>query len=300
MLNEVPLEGLRQRVLTLRSFEGLERLDVDGLTLMAEYARYRRFSAGAVLQREREAIECIHLVVEGAVEVERKGRHLARIERGAPVGILSVLARDENGVRALAVTDTRTLEVPVEVFLSAYEENFSLTRNALRQAARELLARRHDLPQPPGTEAAPMGRRRERPLTLAEHVIAMRQTPLFARSNVDATLELARHLTPIHLEPGDLLWRVGGLSTYSVRIDYGHLRCRNQTGEEAVVGAGFVAGVLHALADQPRGFSAVADTEVVAYRSELETFLAVLESHFPLAMDLLALLARALIGDPEA
>lgn len=300
VLSEAPVAGLRQRVLTLRSFDGLGRLDIDALTLIAEYARYRRYPAGAAVLREQQRIESIHLVVDGVLEVERRRVHIAEIGRGETAGILSVLAHDDNGVRAVARRETCTLEVPVDVFLAAYEENFSLVRNSLRLSASTLLDRRHELPAAAGDDTPALGARRERAMTLAEHVIELRKNPLFGASNVDATLELARHLQPIRLQPGERLWEIGDTSSYSLRVDYGRVRCRNAGGEESVVGGGFVLGLLPALADRPRGFSAVAETEVFGYRNDLETFLAVLESHFPLGMDLLEAFSRSLLGIGEA
>lgn len=298
MQNELIYQGLHERILTLRSFDGMRQLDATGLTLLAEYARYESFERGEKILVEGSTIHLVHFVIHGEVDVSRRGVQVARVQRGNAVGVLSVLARDDVGVNAVATRDTRTLSIPSEVLLAAFEENFSLMRTSLRQSARGLLEEHRDLPGSPviangDEELAPV---RERPLTLAEHVIAMRKTPLLGATNVDASIELARHFEEVRAPAGEVIWAIGDPSTYALRLDHGRVRCENREGESVEVGGGYFLGVIHALADEPRGFSAVASTDVVAYRTDLETILAVLESHHSLARDLQAVFAGELLS----
>ena len=296
MYREYPARGVRDRVLTLRSFEALRELDFEALSLLAEHARYRHFGAGERVQSRNDPLREIHMVVEGRLEVVRLEHQVAVPTRGEPAGMLSVMARDPTGLDITALEESRTLAIPREVIIATLEENFSIMRHLLRLSARGLLAQRRRRPAHESIEEAsaprpvPSGEK-----TLTQHVLEMRKNPLFSGTNIDAVIEMARHLRPLDLAEGHVLWELDEPSTFALRIGSGYVKCTTKDGETVVVGEGFQLGVLDGLADLPRGFAAETLTPVVAYRSELEMFLAVLESHPTMAADLLSFIAIALL-----
>jgi len=131
MLGKAPLRGIRDRVLTLRSMSTLSGLDDEGFVLIAEHARNRSFAKGDWLCREGNPIESVYIILDGRVRVSRLGRELVVISRPGGVGWLSTLARDENGIDAVALDDVQALEVPGGVLSDALAENFSLTHRIL-------------------------------------------------------------------------------------------------------------------------------------------------------------------------
>jgi CRP-like cAMP-binding protein len=86
--------------------------------------------------------------------------------------------------------------------------------------------------------------------------------------------------------------------SYSLRIVYGIVRCAAADASEVRVGSEFVLGGMDAWSMQPRSYSAVAETDVVAFRTDLDDLLEVLELQPDLALALLAVLARALMEMP--
>ena len=265
----------------------------DTLVLIAEHARIRRFAAGDVMIVEGAPIETVYLIVDGRVTATRKGKLLTQVKRGYGVGFLSLLARDEHGIQAVADVPTQTLEVPADALLNAYEESFELVRNGLAIQAGSIVQRRGDLPvNPDNPPDAPMGTYRDRELTLVQRMIQIRQTPLFARANIDAVAELARASREVRFAPDTLLWSIGDPPSFSLRLDYGRVRCANKAGRVVTVGAGYGLGVLDSFSTRPRSYEAHTETEVIAFQSKLDTFLAVLEGHHEVAMDLIAILSR--------
>jgi CRP-like cAMP-binding protein len=115
---------------------------------------------------------------------------------------------------------------------------------------------------------------------------------------MDALIELARRTTQFEVPAGHVFWSVGEPASYSIRIVYGRVRCTAADGSEVKVGAEFNLGGMDAWSMQPRSYAAIAETDVVGYRTELDEFLEVLELHPDLALSLLGLLARALIEMP--
>lgn len=295
MLVDLPLPGVRDRVLLLRSLESLAGIDEEAITLLAEHAKPRAFRAGDVVIAEGRPIESVHVVVDGQISARRRGKLLAEARRSGGVGFLALHARDENGVEAVADLPTHTLEIAASVIQDAMEENPSYLRNSLRLVSRTLLGRRRGLPaNPDAAPAAEVGVYPAREKTLVERVLDMRARGIFATGSLEPVVELARRIRQVEFAPGELLWAAGEPSTWSVRVLAGRIECASAEGRRVAVGAGFVLGNLDGLAELPRSFSARAETRVVAYQSEVEDMLAVIESHPGLGRELLAVLSRLL------
>jgi CRP-like cAMP-binding protein len=300
MLMEMPLRGVRDRVLVLRSLASFAPLDDEAMTVLAEHAKTRRFRAGETVLSEDGPVPNVYIVIEGQITSHRLGKRIAVVGRSRGVGFLSVVAADQNGVHAVADTDTLTLEIPAEVLQNAFEENYSLVRNGLRLSAGELVRKRGNLPERPGrAEPIALGEYRERPQTLVERIIDLASRRMFDECNVDALIAVARRTEEIRVEPGEVFWRLGEPSSFWLRLDYGRVRCTADDGTAVDVGRGFVLGIMDSFAQVPRSYEARAETRIIAFRVELEPFLEVLESHYDLARQLMAVIARTLLETPS-
>ncbi len=294
---ELSGRGLRDRILLIKSLEGLRDVDDDeALKLLAEYARERRFSRGEMLLREGAPIRFVYFPLSGQIEVRRFGKLVSRVRRGRGVGMLSVLSRDPVGVDAEAQEDLLALELPAAILVTAYEENFSLVRNALRNGTKVLLEARGNLPVRPGEAEEPqMGTHRERAETLVERIIKARESPLFRSVNLDAVVDLCRRMKEVRVGPGTPLWNIGDRGSFMFRVDYGKVRATSGSGESVVVGAGFALGAMDALGDHARSYSAVTESDVIGVRNDGEAMMAVLESNPELAMDMIAMVTGELL-----
>jgi CRP-like cAMP-binding protein len=299
VLTDNPLHGLRDRLLAMRSMPNFATLDDDALALVAEHARERRFAKGALLFDD-VPVDRLYIVLEGRVTVSRLGKLVAVVADHGGVGTLSLLARDDAPWRAVADEPTLVLEVPDGIFRDALKESFAFYRNSLRLTALTILKRRGNLPiSIERARPAEIGVRPERERTLVERMIELRaRGGPFSTGNMDALIEFARRTVQFEVPAGHVFWQIGDPSTWSMRIIYGRVRCTAGDGASVEVGTEFVLGGMDAWSIQPRSYSAVAETDVVAYRTELEEFLEVLELHPDLAVALLANLARALIEMP--
>lgn len=295
------LDSLRDRLLLLRSMTAFHDMDDRDLMLMAEHTRKRRFHTGDIVLAEGATPADVHVVIEGKVEVTRHGARMAEVTRGGGIGVTSVLARDPRGVTAIARQPTLTLAVPQEVIHDALQESFTLYRQVLRMQTAGLIAARGALPAHPDRAApAETGTYPTGEPTLIERVIQARRSPVFTNGNLDAVTELMRQSPRVTYPPGAWLFRAGEPSRFSLRIVYGRVQCTSPAGQRVDVGAGFLLGTMDTWASQPRSFDARADTEIIAYRMDLEPLLTVLEGHFDMAMDLLAVIARSnLVGTPD-
>ncbi len=300
MLSELPLHTLRDRILLLRSLPSFRPLDDEALTLVAEHARSRAFRAGEAVLVEGEPVSECHIVVEGQVTSTRNGKRVAVVDPGSGVGFLSIMAR-EPGTNAVADVPTTTLAVPAEAIVNALEESFSFVRNTLRISAATLVRKRGNLPASPDRPPpVDLGEAPERPRTMVELLLDLRRGGIFRECNIDALVDVARATREIRAEPGEVFWKIGEPSTSWRRIYAGRVRCTSADGRSVDIGKSFVLGIMDALGQVPRSYEARAEAPILAYQSELEAFLAVLETHFELARDLIAVVSKAVLDTPDA
>jgi CRP-like cAMP-binding protein len=294
-LGPPPREGIRDRVLVLRSLADLRGLDDEGLTRLAEHARSRSYRAGETLTSEGDPIQALHVIIDGRVRVARKGEAPRIVAGGEPVELLALLARAPAGL-AQAEVDTRALEIPVAAIGVAIDESFSLLRHFLRIMGAAIAKRRSSLPADPGSPPpVDVGVYRDRPRTLVERMLELRASPL-GSMNVDALVDLARRSIEHRFPAGHVFWSAGEASAFAIHMKFGRVRCTAPDGRFVDVGSEFTLGVMDLWGGQRRSFSARAETEVIAYRIEFEDFLAILETHTTFAIGMLETFARSLLG----
>jgi CRP-like cAMP-binding protein len=213
---------------------------------------------------------------------------------GDAYGALPLLARQPS-TRAVARGETRLLEVPASAFEAALTENYSLLRNTLRALGRSVLVTRGNLPVKPQSERViNEGTYYAEPRSLVQQLIQLRQSP-FGRMNLDALVDFARYMHEVRYPAGELLWRAGEPSTHALHIDVGRVRCTASDGTSVDVGQGFTIGVLDVWS-RARVYDARAETPLIAFRVDFENFLALLETHPEVGLELLRGFARDLLS----
>jgi CRP-like cAMP-binding protein len=295
---ELPLQTLRDRMLALRSLSTFAGLRDETLLEVSEHSRERRFHPGDELLSPDVPVDRAYIVVSGKVVMSYKDKPWMVVETNSSVGMLAVIGREPLGWRATAERETTTLEIPAAAFLNSLEEDFPLLRNSLKVLAefalelRGNLPVRHEMASPVAVGSFP-----ERDPTLVERIIAMRQgRSIFATANMDALIELCRRMQLVRVQAGHVFFEVGEPSTFSLRVNSGRMRCTTATGEHVDVGSEMVLGAMDAFAGQPRSYSARAETALSCYITQSEDFLAVLEMHPSLAINMLGNMARSLIA----
>lgn len=291
-------KGIRDRVLTLRAYPMFEGLDDDALLLLAEHGTPGSYADGEIITPEGEATRMLCLVVEGAIEVSRNGHVLSTRRAGDAYGGLPLLARQPSTL-AVAVGDTITLEVPATAFEAVLTTNFSLLRTMLRQLGTNVLTMRGNLPTVPSDPSKiEEGTYYSEPLSLVQRLIQLREGN-FRHMNMEALIDLARSMIELRYPAGTLLWSAGDPSTHALHVDVGKVRCTERDGRFACVGRGFTIGVLDVWSGS-RVYEARAETPLIAFRIDVEGFLALLEAHPEVGLDLLRGFAHDLLQGPQS
>ncbi len=286
--------GIRDRVLALRAHAMFEGLDDDGLFLLAEHACVVRYSDGESISLGNEPARAVYLVLDGEVMVSNRREVLTSRKAGDAYGALSLLARARS-TAASAVGETRTLEVPAFAFESALVENYSLLRNTLRVFGSAALSIRGNLPTvPEGPSLIDEGSYYPEPRSFVE-ILSLLRDGQFGQMNLDALVDFARQMRDVRYPAGELLWSAGETSTHALHIDAGRVRCIGPDGGQVEVGRGFAIG-LRDVWSRERVYEARAETPVIAFRIDFESFLALLEMHPEVGLDLLRGFARDLLA----
>jgi CRP-like cAMP-binding protein len=297
MPTEARTIGHVERILSLHKIPVLGTLPSSDLALVAEIARERFFAKGSVLFREGEPVQAVQVVVEGAVHISRKGRLVGHAGPGSAVGGIGVLARDEEGIQAVADDDTLTLEIGADALFELLEDQFSLFHHVLREVCLQMISVVSRFPAaieqlPP---LAPPVAHGAGDLDLVGRIMFLREAEIFARASIDALAELSRGMAEARFEAGQTVWTVGEPSGWVLVILEGSLSCTTAAGYRFRLGPGTPPGGLEATADAPRWYTGVAETPILALHGRMEWVLDLFEDNFDMGMDYLAVLAKRLL-----
>jgi CRP-like cAMP-binding protein len=294
LVGEPTRTGLRDRVLLMRAQPMFEGLDDDGLLLLAEHGRSGSYRDGEVIAAAGEPARSVYVVTEGEIVVSLAGDEVNVRRAGDAYGGLPLLARVASTL-AVARGETRTLELPAPAFESALTENYSLLRNTLRMMGSAVLASRGSLPADPNVpRVIEEGTYHAEPRSMVERLLELRQS-LFGHINLEALVDMARQMVEVRYPAGHLLWSVGDVSTHSLHIEAGKVRCIAPDGTSVAIGRGFTIGVLDVWGARVRVYETRTETPVIASRIDFERFLALLEAHPEVGLELLRGFARELV-----
>ena len=282
------------RAFHLRQLSGLRDIPPANLAALALLAHEHSFDPGAVICRAGERLDRVHVVVDGQVHV-RGGEHGDEVvgpERG--IGMLSLLARDDKGLDAVAKTDTQTLALSADDLFSAFEDDFSILYAQLRELATQTLHVRRQTPDGAYLTGTAPGDVPTGDIGMVQRLLYMR-SGMFRNAPMDALITMAERMRTARFVPGARLWDIGAPSGFLYAILEGRVRCTTDDGRRFVCGPGYPLGHLESQCDAPRWYEAVAETAVTGLRNDIDVFLDTLEQHSEMAIDFVAGMASALI-----
>jgi CRP-like cAMP-binding protein len=209
-----------------------------------------------------------------------------------------VLARTTMGTQAVAEADTLTLEIDADAIAEVLEDRFQIVQYLLREVSRRVLEllRQNRLDPSRFFPGPPAGLPGGGELDLVDRLLLLRRMPVFERSSITTLAELARSMANVRFEAGTLLWHEGEPSQGIVLVTSGRVRTTGSGGVGFEAGPGFPLGAVEAVAQTPRWYDARALTPLVALQAQTDVLVDLFEDNFEMAMDYLALIARATQG----
>ena len=109
---------------------------------MAQYVNERQFWAGEHLHRSDERLNELLVVVEGRVAVSGGEYGEGTVGSSEALGLLSLLAKSDEGLDARAEVDTLALEIRAEDLEDVFEDHFDILLSQIRHLARQILQAR--------------------------------------------------------------------------------------------------------------------------------------------------------------
>jgi CRP-like cAMP-binding protein len=284
-------------------------VELRRLSIAAEHMRERAFPRGAALAREGEPMASCHLLVQGRVQVSRRGTRLGEAGPGALVGLEPLLSQDQLGLGVVAATDVLALQLDSDTLLDMLGDQFPLVHNGIRATARRLLALMRRLPGlREASTGLPVPEPHDESTGLLVHQAAGRRMNLvevllflrspggpFERSGIDALAELAATVTQAPFRAGHVFWREGEPATRLCLVAEGIVACgssRDGAPSSFRVGPGRALGALESMAGEPRWYDAVAETAGILLELDVEGLIDLFEDNVDLALDYLAWVSR--------
>ena len=112
MLSELSIQGVRDRMLLLRSLPAFAPLEDHALTLLAEHMRVRTCKAGEVLLMLGEPVRNAYVVLEGDISWARKGTLTTTAQRMDVVGVIVEACGRHIGRTAVPAKTRRARRTP--------------------------------------------------------------------------------------------------------------------------------------------------------------------------------------------
>ena len=293
--------GRMERLIHLRTMPILGTLTPGDMSLLTEHMQTRVFAEGEHLQRPGEPISAVQIVVEGRVRLKRGEHVLGHATSGAGVGGLGFLARDPNGVEAVAETEVVALELDGDTLDEILEDRYPILQHVLRETSRGLIELWHEAPRECLEAQAPMKATGfESPLDLVQRMLFLRQGLPFIRASASALADLSRNLVELRFEAGTVLWRRGEPGRQVQMLVGGEVSCAAPIEGFALrPEPGFPLGGLDAVAGVPRWYDAVCETPVLCLSGDVEVLFDLFEDNPDVALAYLAQIARAHLDSLE-
>jgi CRP-like cAMP-binding protein len=288
---------LTEKMLHIRQIPVGAMLPPPLLRVIAAHLRERTFAAGTRLMRRGEPIDGLHMLIDGGVSLTREGASLGELDAPQTLGFLGILARQDGPYDATAKVDVRALELETDTLLELFEDHFELLAATLRYLAERLYFDMQDLPQEAlGIPPSELGPVPDRPLDLVERIMFLRTSTGLTQASINALAVMARQMDEVRVKAGTTFWNVGDPGDRVLFILEGTVHCKTADGREFRYGPGTGAGGVESLAEKPRWYGVTAETDVVGLLGRSEQLMDIFEIHFRMAMDFVAMLARAEIG----
>lgn len=260
------------------------------------------FPAGSELYRQGDAAENLFFLIRGEVSLETEGEEPWLFGPQSMLGVLDASLGRAHSRTARVRRDVAALTMAFRDYVDVLEDHFDFAKSSLELNCRMMHERSLSLPaeqvfestreaQPLVAPEAPL-----EALDLMDRVMVLRRCQVFARTSVQALVNLAKHAFAERWQPGDLLFSAGDAAPHLRLIAAGTLHIARGDLPAGPVTATFGPGELllrqAALGAEVHAYTATAESEAITLRLSKEDLFDVAEDHFSLIGSLFSYLGR--------
>ena len=291
-----------ERIVMLKGLPGLGDVPQEALEWFAASMKERVFKPGDELFAPGEDSSTSWLIVSGKVAMIRGDETIATRGAGESLGWLELFVDGDQDWGAIARETTLVLELERDVLFELFEDHlhgFELLHAALRELASSWIVLAQATEGGPRTTVIShpphgytLAEDADDPVDWVERMLYLRGLPVFREANVDGLGELAKGLAVRRIPAGTQIWRPGALVD-PLHVLKGTVECRLD-GKMIEVHGPALLGFPHALAGVPQVDTAIAASDIVALRGNIELLLDVIEDNPMMGTSILSELARRL------
>jgi len=131
------------RAIRLQKVDLFSDLETEILALIASIAREVEMDEGDVLVEEEDALDALHVVLSGRIEMRRGGAGIFTVGEGETIGNWALFERQPSVVTAAAKEKTSLLSIDREEFFDLLADHSEMSRElfqALFKRVRSLLS----------------------------------------------------------------------------------------------------------------------------------------------------------------
>jgi CRP-like cAMP-binding protein len=295
---ELRFVGPVERLMYLRTLPLFGTLPARALAILARFAHEREFRRGDVLVAEGTPVSALYILVSGSVKVSRGGQAFRMFGPRDAVGVVGLLARTDDGVRAEALEDCVALEIHAAPLYRIFDEHFDIFLHVVRETAQLLLSERGQLGLGPGAAwpSAEVGDREPGDsLDLADRMKIISGALPFANTHPLALTMLARAAEELQVAGGEVVFRADQPAELIYIPVRASISCAADGGLVAPVSRGDVTGLVKGLAGACYGCRGTAQGDLTVLVLSREAVLDVIEDHMPVGFAMLAGIAGELL-----
>ena len=108
--------------------------DIPGqlLSQISQISRAKTFEQGEIIFNEGDSGASMFILLSGEVSIKKGRKFIAKLERGASLGEMSLLDHEARSADALAEKDSVLLKIDQDVFYELMESNADIMKQIIR------------------------------------------------------------------------------------------------------------------------------------------------------------------------
>ncbi len=127
-----PMLTTLEKTILLKSVPLFSDIAAEELSRVAQIADEQTFKARAAICRDGDNGDCLYVIVNGSVQIQKRGLELAVLTRAHCFGEMAVLDSSPRSADAIALDDTEVLRVGQEQFLETMQSNSHIMQSVVR------------------------------------------------------------------------------------------------------------------------------------------------------------------------
>lgn len=127
-----------ERVIFLQGIDIFSKVSSEDLVHIAAITELHEVEVGHQLYREGDLADCMYVVIDGAIRVERGGEEVMVAKNGDAVGAWALFDDERRVVSATAMDESELLRIDKEDFIDLLSDHVQITQGIMKTIVKRL------------------------------------------------------------------------------------------------------------------------------------------------------------------